>query len=116
MACTVYASKFQKWEYPDMVTIDLSLRNDSLYAGLSIEEVAGRLNLTTPVVEAVSVVGRNIEGIVASMPASERDEVTLTGPMAVWSYLIVFHAVIHKFRRVYYDDGRTGPVLIAAHG
>jgi hypothetical protein len=96
--------------------LDLSLSNKSLYAGADIEEIAGRLNLKTPVAEAVNLVGRNIRGIVESVPASERGEVVLTGPMAVWSYLVVFHAVVHAFSRVYYDDGRNGPVLLAAHG
>ena len=96
--------------------IDLSLKNTSLYEGCTVEEVAGRLNMTTPVSEAVNIVGRNIAAIVAATPASERDEITLTGPMAVWAYLVVFHAVVHAFRRVNYDDGRSGPVLVAAHG
>lgn len=96
--------------------IDLSLTNKELYAGCSIEEVAGRLNLKTPVSEAVNLVGKNVAQIVAAIPAQERQEVTLTGPMAVWAYLVVFHAVVHTFSKVYYDDGRTGPVLIAAHG
>lgn len=93
------------------MTIDLSLKNEQLYKGCEIEEVAGRLNLTTAVKDAVNIVGRNI----ADMNLSG-DEVTLTGPMAVWSYLIVFHAVVHRFRKVYYDDGRSGTVLVAAHG
>lgn len=96
------------------MTIDLSLKNNELYAGCSIEEVAGRLNLTTPVDVAVNIVGKNVKAIVDA--AEDREEVVLTGPMAVWSYLIVFHAVVHSFKRVYYDDGRTGRVLIAAHG
>lgn len=99
-----------------MTTINLSLTNDSLYDGCAIEEVAGRLNLTTSVADAVNVVGRNINSLCEAIPASDRDEITLTGPMAVWSYLVVFHAVVHRFRRVYYDDGRSGPVLVAAHG
>lgn len=94
--------------------IDISLKNQSLYEGCEVEEVAGRLNLTTPVEEAVNIVGRNIAKMVNT--SSDRDEVTLTGPMAVWSYLIVFHAVVHSFKKVYYDDGRSGKVLIAAHG
>lgn len=96
--------------------IDLSLNNKDLYAGCAIEEVAGRLNLTTPVVEAVGLVGRNAARIIEAVPAEERTAITLTGPMAVWSYLIVFHAAVHRFSRVYYDDGRNGPVLVAAHG
>jgi hypothetical protein len=99
-----------------MVTIHLGLSNTSLYDGLAIEEVAGRLNLTTPVAEAINVIGRNVEALVASIPAEERVEVTLTGPMAVWAYLVVFHAVVHRFGTVYYDDGRNRPVLVAKHG
>lgn len=96
--------------------IDLSLSNGELYAGCSIEEVAGRLNLRTPPAEAVNIVGRNVAALVRAVPAGHRAEVTLTGPMAVWAYLIVFHAVVHSFGRVYYDDGRSGPLLVAAHG
>lgn len=94
-----------------MNTLNVNLSNTELYKGCTIEEVAGRLNLTTPVAEAVNIVGKNI----ADMNLSG-DEITLTGAMAVWSYLIVFHAVVHRFRRVYYDDGRNGAVLVAAHG
>lgn len=97
-----------------MTTINMALNNAALYKGCTIEEVAGRLNLTTPVDEAVTVVGRNVATLIATM--DDRDEVVLTGPMAVWSYLIVFHAVVHAFRRVYYDDGRGNKVLVAAHG
>ena len=96
--------------------IDMSLKNAGLYAGCEIEEVAGRANLKTPVAEAVNIVGRNIAALVEHLPAAERDDVTLTGPMAVWAYLVVFHAAVHRFSRVYYDDGRGGPVLVAAHG
>lgn len=96
------------------MVIDLSLANSELYAGCEVEEVAGRLNLKTPVAEAVNIVGRNIANIVKN--AGDREEVELTGPMAVWSYLVVFHAVVHRFARVYYNDGRSGKVLIAAHG
>ena len=96
------------------IIINLSLANDALYEGCNIEEVAGRLNLTTPVDEAVQLVGRNVAALVAA--TEDRDEVTLTGPMAVWSYLVVFHAVVHAFRRVHYDDGRGNKVLVAAHG
>ncbi len=98
-----------------MKTIDLSLKNGQLYKGCEVQEVAGRLNLVTPVTEAVNSVGRNANDIVQATPREERDEVELTGPMAVWAYLVVFHAVVHAFTRVYYHDGRQR-VLIAAHG
>jgi len=99
-----------------MLKIDLSLKNTALYKGCEIEEVAGRMNLVTSVASAVTLVGRNIASIIEAVPANERTEVTLTGPMAVWAYLIVFHTVVHCFRRVHYDDGRAGSVLVAAHG
>lgn len=96
--------------------IDLSLGNAALYEGCTITEVGGRPNLTTPVPEAVGIVGRNVARLVAAVPAGERDAVTLTGPMAVWAYLVCFHAVLHAFRHVYYHDGKGEPVLVAAHG
>lgn len=95
------------------MVIDLSLKNTSLYAGCDITEVGGRLTLTTPVTEATNIIGRNAAAMVEDVP--DRSQVTLTGPMAVWAYLVVFHIVVHRFTRVYYDDGRTGPVLIAQH-
>lgn len=99
-----------------MIEIDLSLANTTLYAGCEVEEVAGRLNLVTPVNQAVHIVGRNIAEIIAELPPQGYQEVTLTGPMAVWAYLVVFHAVVHRFKAVYYNDGRNPPVLVAKHG
>lgn len=96
--------------------VDLSLKNTALYDGCNIEEVAGRMNLLTPVAEAVQLVGRNIATIVANRPVEDRDTIVLTGPMAVWAYLVVFHACVHACRVVTYDDGRSGPVTIAKHG
>ena len=95
--------------------IDLSLRNAALYRGCVIEEVAGRLNLKTPVAEGVVLVGRNVAALVQATPAEARDSVTLTGPMAVWAYLVVFHAVVHVFAEVRYSDGRN-TVVLARHG
>ena len=94
-----------------MNTIDLSLNNKKLYENCEINEVAGRLNLVTPIEKAVNIVGRNINNM-----NLHGDEITLTGPMAVWAYLVVFHAIVHKFNRVYYNDGRNQAVLVAAHG
>ena len=97
------------------MVIDLSLRNKALYKGCLVEEIAGRLNLKTPIEEAVTLIGRNIAAIVQAIPPSARDSVTLTGPMAVWSYLVVFHAVVHSFSEVQYSDGRN-VVVLARHG
>ena len=95
--------------------IDMSLHNAALYKGCEIEEIAGRLNLRTPVAKAVALVGRNIAAIIQAIPPEARDSVTLTGPMAVWSYLVVFHAVVHTFAEVRYSDGRN-TVVLARHG
>ena len=95
--------------------IDLSLHNEALYKGCLVEEVAGRLNLKTPVEEGVALVGRNIAAIIENTPPEFRGSVTLTGPMAVWAYLVVFHAVVHVFGEVKYFDGRNA-VTLARHG
>lgn len=98
------------------VILDLSLRNEQLYTGCDIQEVAGRLALMTPINEAVNIVGRNIQGLVDELIADSVEEITLTGAMAIWAYLVVFHITVHRFHRVYYDDGKpNGKVLIAAH-
>ena len=93
--------------------LDLSLNNSNLYAGCEVGEVGGRQTLLTSSGEASNIVGRNVGKWIDSQ--NDRSEVTLTGPMAVWSYLIVFHQVVHKFGKVFYDDGRSGPVLISQH-
>lgn len=96
--------------------LDISLTNQAIYAGCAIEEVAGRLALMTPVTEAVNIVGRNAKQIVDELVTDGVEELTLSGAMAIWAYLVVFHLVVHRFRRVYYDDGKpNGKVLIAAH-
>jgi len=100
----------------EKTTIDLSLRNKALYKGCVVEEVAGRLNLKTPIDEAVGLVGRNIAAIIQDVPPESRGSVTLTGPMAVWAYLIVFHEVVHTFAEVQYSDGRNAAVVLARHG
>ena len=96
--------------------LDLSLANTVLYEGCEIQEVAGRLALLTPAAQAVHIVGRNADVLVKQLLTAQVEAVTLTGGMAIWSYLVVFHSVVHRFRYVYYDDGKpNGKVLIAAH-
>ena len=100
----------------DSALFDLSLINSDLYFGCEIQEVAGRLALTTPINDALNIVGRNAKKIVDELVASGVEEITLTGAMAIWAYLVVFHVVVHRFRHVYYDDGKpNGRVLIASH-
>ncbi|MFH1822127.1 MAG: hypothetical protein ABH830_00315 [Patescibacteria group bacterium] len=95
--------------------IDLSLKNRELYEGCEIIEVGGRLTLETKPEEASNIVGRNVNKMIEQTKAEDRGEVILTGPMAVWAYLVVFHLVVHKFGKVFYDDGRGSKVLIAQH-
>lgn len=99
-----------------MIKINLGLDNVELYSGCEVETVAGRKNLKTPIADAVNIVGDNINKLVSAISANDRKEVLLTGAMAVWAYLVVFHAVVHSFTRVYYSDGKSDPVLVAAHG
>jgi hypothetical protein len=94
--------------------IDMSIKRGDLYDGCDIENVAGRPNLTTPIAQAADLIGRNIQRIIEGM-TGER-EVTLTGPAPIWAYLVIFHAVVHRFNAVYYDDGKGNKVLVAAHG
>jgi hypothetical protein len=97
-------------------TIDLSLNNERIYRGCTVEKVAGRLNLTTPPKDAINIIGENTNKVIHDLVAEGVQEVTLTGPMAVWAYLVVFHAAVHRFSRVRYDDGRGNDLLVAAHG
>ncbi|HKZ78459.1 MAG TPA: hypothetical protein VI750_05910 [Pyrinomonadaceae bacterium] len=95
---------------------DISLNNSQLYAGCEIQEVAGRLALMTPTRDALQIIGRNAKAIVDGLVAGGVEEIVLSGAMAIWAYLVVFHIAVHRFRRVYYDDGKAnGKLLIAAH-
>jgi hypothetical protein len=46
----------------------------------------------------------------------DRDEVVLTGGMAIWAYLAVFHFLHGRTRRIWYEDGLGRRILVAAHG
>jgi hypothetical protein len=91
--------------------LDLSLSNEALYAGLSIEHLAGKPTLLTPPAEALPV-------LVANLAIMEIDsqEVVLTGSMAIWAYLVAFHSLHGRTKRIFYEDGRRTRVLVAAHG
>jgi hypothetical protein len=91
--------------------LSLALDNEALYGGLDIAVDAGKLNLRTPPEEAISVIGRNLERMEID-PA----EVVLTGGMAIWAYLVVFHALHGRTRRIWYEDGSGRRILVAAHG
>ena len=91
--------------------LNLSLSNSSLYDGLDIQNLAGKLTLLTPPEEAIPVMADNLSKI-----SIDLQEVVLTGGMAIWAYLAVFHFLHGRTRRIYYDDGKGNKVLVAAHG
>lgn len=91
--------------------LDLSLENERLYAGLDVRRDAGKLNLRTSIEQAIAAMGENLQKMDID-PA----EVVLTGPMAIWAYLVVFHSIHGRTRRIYYQDGVGNRVLVAAHG
>lgn len=93
------------------MVLDLSLANDRLYSGLDIQMEAGKLNLRTPPENAMAAMTANLDRMEID-PA----EVVLTGGMAVWAYLVVFHYLHGRTSRIYYEDGRGKRVLVAAHG
>jgi hypothetical protein len=107
----VYKPKQKKGRL--MEVIDLSLNNTALYKGCETKEVGGRISLTTAPNEAANIIGRNAQKIISEH--TDRSAVTLTGPMAVWAYLVVFHLVVHKYSQVWYSDGRGEPIQIAQH-
>lgn len=86
--------------------IDLSLANEALYHGCKIQVVDGRLNLKTPAQQAKSIVKYNIIEMLRKVPANERNDATLTGPMAVWAYIVVYDAAVRVFKQIWYDNGR----------
>lgn len=92
--------------------IDLSLGEASgLYAGLTIERVGGKENLVSSPEEAMNVLVKNL-----AKQKIDPEEVTLTGAMAIWAYLAVFHYLHGRTKRIYYLDGRGQKILVAAHG
>jgi hypothetical protein len=66
--------------------LDLSLQNEALYSGLDIQREAGKLNLRTAPEAAIARMIANLEKI-----PIDSEEMILTGGMAIWAYLAVFH-------------------------
>ncbi len=98
-------------------TLDLSVGpGNPLYEGCQIEETPGNWHLKQQPGDVIILIGRNAEQIVKEKMVEGVEQLTLTGRSAIWVYLVVFHSVVHRFRRIYYDDGKpNGKVLIAAH-
>ena len=91
--------------------IDLSLSNEGLYRGLEGKDLAGSLTLLSDPESAVPLLLSNLSEL-----SIDPEEVVLTGRMAIWAYLVVFHHLHGRTKRIYYEDGRGQRILIAAHG
>lgn len=91
--------------------LDLSLENRTLYEGLAIQRLAGRLTLVSAPDEAIDVLCRNLRRM-----EIDPEDVTLTGSMAIWAYLVVFHYLHGRTKRIHYEDGKGNRILVAAHG
>lgn len=91
--------------------LDISLDNSNLYAGLDIRLEAGKPNLRTSPDDAIPAMTANLDRL-----RIDPDEVVLTGSMAIWAYLVVFHYLHGRTRRIYYEDGIGNRILVAAHG
>ena len=93
------------------MTLDLSLANADLWQGLEVETLAGKRTLVTPPEQAIPVLAERL-----AAPPIDPEEVVLTGAMAIWAYLVVFHHLHGRTQRVFYQDGRGQLLLVAAHG
>jgi len=91
--------------------LDLSLENRVLYGGLDVRTEAGKLNLCTPAEHAIAIITANLDRM-----SIDPEEVVLTGAMAIWAYLVVFHYLHGRTKRIYYQDGVGNRILVAAHG
>ena len=91
--------------------LDLSLANAELWKDLKTQSLAGKLTLVAPPEEAIPVLAARVAAL-----AVDPDEVELTGGMAIWAYLVAFHALHGRTRRIYYRDGLGQRLLVAAHG
>jgi hypothetical protein len=97
------------------VILDVSLANDNLYEGLDRPVLAGKPTLTAAPEDAIAILFRNLVRMECA-GLFDRDEIVLTGGMAIWAYLAIFHFLHGKTKRVYYQDGRGNKILVAAHG
>ncbi|HAR64169.1 MAG: hypothetical protein DKM50_00900 [Candidatus Margulisiibacteriota bacterium] len=91
--------------------LDISLNNADLYQGVAIHEAGGRLAIDLSD-DVLNQIGRNAGDLMAGI--EDRSEITLTGAAPIPVYLVVFHIVVHRFRKVYYDNEMYN-LLIARH-
>ena len=109
-----------------MLELDLSLNNEEIYKGVSIESFGGRKSFTVNQ-ENLDTIGKNITEYIKMRKAEYNDKilnrndkkedngdiietgdfndcVVLTGATAIPVYLIAFHIVVHSFHEVKYKN------------
>lgn len=91
--------------------LDLSLDNKSIYTGVPSTEAGGRQAIDLSE-DTLNTVGRNIANILAH--ETDHSEIILTGAAPIPIYLVAFHQVVHRFKRVIYDN-ELYRLLIAQH-
>jgi hypothetical protein len=110
MSAPIRVEAVRDAEIPGVI-LDMSLTNRDLYAGLDVQLTAGRPTLLTPADSAIPVLLANLARL-----SIDPQEVVLSGGMAIWAYLVVFHYLHGRTTRIFYEDGRGAKVLVAAHG
>ncbi len=91
--------------------LDLSLQNTDLYQGIVIHRTGGKLSVDLSD-DVLNIIGENVDRIVSTL--LPRDEITLTGAAPIPVYLVVFHMVVHRFKKVQYNN-EMYQLLIARH-
>jgi hypothetical protein len=81
--------------------LDLSLKNKELYKNIEIFKTGGKESIDLSD-EALNIIGENANNITKKM--TDRSEIVLTGPASIPVYLVVFHIIVHRFRKVIYDN------------
>ena len=91
--------------------LDLSLHNSKLYKGVDVSSTGGKLSIDLTD-EILNRIGENADQLVSAI--QERAEITLTGAAPIPVYLVVFHIIVHRFKKVRYDN-EMYQLLIARH-
>ena len=96
--------------------IDLGFGNEELYLGCDIREENGERVIKTLPHFVKSIIRANVRRIVEN-DKGNHEEIILFGPIKVpneiWIYMIVSHAVVHHYRKIWYDNGLGDVILIA---
>ena len=91
--------------------LDLSLLNPDLYNGIEVHQAGGKRSIDLSD-DILNKIGENADRIITAI--TQRDEITLTGAAPIPVYLVVFHIIVHRFKKVRYDN-EMYQLLIARH-